>query len=61
MYHLQAGDFEGIIVFKVTTDGPADRAGLVQGDTILSVNDSDADKLSDAYNQVNLLAIAKSS
>ncbi len=49
---MQSGDFEGIVIYTVTTNSPADRAGLMQGDTLLSVNNSDTNKLN--YEQVSM-------
>jgi S1-C subfamily serine protease len=47
LYLQTVGD--GTVVAGVVSDGPADQAGLQQGDLVLSVNDEDVSSLRSAY------------
>ena len=47
LYLQTMGD--GTVVAGVVSDGPADQAGLQQGDLLLSVNDEDASSLRSVY------------
>ena len=50
--HLQTGDFEGVVLIRITPGGPADRAGLKPGDKLLSINETDIEDKT--YNEVRV-------
>jgi|LGOV01.1.fsa_nt_gb serine protease Do len=50
---------KGALVTEVTADSPADRAGILRGDVILSVNDRMVDEMNDLPKQVAALPVGK--
>jgi hypothetical protein len=49
-------DFRGVLVERVTTDGPADQAGLKPGDVVTRINATDVNSKSSFEEELSLLS-----